>query len=146
MFINGRLFVGGMADYKLTISDPKTGKSVKKDLGGSAADALLTKDVGDKVAGDTLGFTGYEFEITGGSDNAGFPLRKGIRGIGRKKIFTYRGVGFSGRNRWGKTQKGLRVKKTVSGSRVTPQTTQVNLKILKEGSQTLFVAKEEKKE
>ena len=132
-----------MADFKLTINDPKTGKSTKKDLTGSTSDGLLMKDVGDTVSGDQIGFAGYEFQITGASDNAGFPQRKGIRGAGRKKIFTYKGVGFSGRDRWGKTQQGLRVKTTVTGSRITPQTSQVNLKILKEGSQTLF---EEKKE
>ena len=133
-----------MADFKLTISDPKTGKSVKKDITGGAADALLLKDVGDKVAGDMLGFLGYEFELTGGSDSAGFPMKKSIRNVARKNIFTYKGVGFSGRDRWGKTQHGLRVKKTVAGSRVSPQTTQVNLMILQEGPQTLFT--EEKKE
>lgn len=135
-----------MADFKLTISDPKTGKSIKKDLTGGAADALLMKDVGDKVVGDSIGFSGYEFELTGGSDNAGFPLKKSIRGAGRKIIFTYKGVGFSGRDRWGKTQRGLRVKKAVAGSKITAQTTQVNMKILQEGPQTLFEKKEEAKE
>ena len=133
-----------MADFKLTISDPKTGKSVKKDITGGAVDALLMKDVGDKIEGEPIGFGGYEFEVTGGSDSAGFPLKKSIRGAGRKTIFTYKGVGFSGRDRWGITQNGLRVKKAVAGSKITQQTTQVNLKILKEGSQALFT--EEKKE
>ena len=133
-----------MADFKLTISDPKTGKSVKKDITGGAVDALLLRDVGDKVDGEHIGFAGYEFELTGGSDSAGFPLKKSIRGSGRKTIFTYRGVGFSGRDRWGVMQRGLRVKKAVAGSKITGQTTQVNLKILKEGPQALFT--EEKKE
>ncbi|HLC19533.1 MAG TPA: S6e family ribosomal protein [Candidatus Nanoarchaeia archaeon] len=137
-----------MADFKLTISDPKTGKSVKKDITGGAVDALLLRDVGDKVDGEHIGFAGYEFELTGGSDSAGFPLKKSIRGSGRKTIFTYRGVGFSGRDRWGVMQRGLRVKKAVAGSKITGQTTQVNLKILKEGPQALFTEekKEEKKE
>ena len=45
-------------------------------------------------------------------------------------------------------QRGLRVKKAVAGSKITAQTTQVNLKILKEGPQALFTEekKEEKKE
>ena len=108
----------------------------------------MLRDVGDKVDGEPIGFAGYEFELTGGSDSAGFPLKKSIRGSGRKTIFTYRGVGFSGRDRWGVMQRGLRVKKAVAGSKITAQTTQVNLKILKEGPQALFTEekKEEKKE
>lgn len=129
-----------MADFKLTINNPKTGKSYKKDVSGKDADALLSKDIGEKVAGDALGFSGYEFEITGGSDSAGFPMRHGIRGAARQKVYTYKGVGFSGRNRWGKTEKGLRVKTTVRGQKIAAETIQVNLEIVKEGAVDLFKA------
>lgn len=129
-----------MAEFKLTISNPKTGKSYKKDLSGKEAEALLSKDIGEKVVGDTVGFSGYEFEITGGSDSSGFPMRHGIRGAARQKIYTYKGAGFSGRNRWGRTEKGLRVKTTVRGQKIAAETTQVNLKILKEGTVDLFKA------
>ena len=132
-----------MAEFKLTIGNPKTGKSVKKDIAGPQAEVLLGKDIGETISGDALGFAGYEFEITGGSDNAGFPMRYGLKGFGRKRILTYFGVGFSGKNRWGRGQKGLRVKTLVCSQKIFPKISQVNLKITKEGAATLF---EEKKE
>ena len=131
-----------MAEFKLTIGDPKTGKSVKKDLSGPQAEALLGKDIGETVSGDALGFAGYEFMITGGSDNAGFPMRYGLKGFGRKRILTYSGVGFSGKNRWGRGQKGLRVKTLVCSQKIFPKISQVNLKITKMGSAPLFEQKE----
>ncbi|MBW2963514.1 hypothetical protein KY306_01940, partial [Candidatus Woesearchaeota archaeon] len=78
-----------------------------------------------------------EFEITGGSDFAGFPMKKGVKGFGRKKVLLSKGVGFSGKTRWKKKKKGLRVKKTVCGETIYPKITQINLKILKEGSEAL---------
>ena len=135
-----------MAEFKLTINNPKTGKSYKHDIKDSHADALLTKDLGETVSGSAVGLDGYEFEITGGSDNAGFPMRSGLLGTGRKRIFAYGGVGFSGRDRWKKTQKGLRMKVAVAGQKIGPSTTQINLKVLKEGSHVFQdKPKEEKK-
>ena len=134
-----------MAEFKLTINNPKTGKSYKHDVKDTHADSLLTKELGEKVSGDALGFAGYEFEIMGGSDNAGFPMRSGLAGSGRKRIFTYKGVGFSGRDRWEKTKKGLRMKVAVAGQKIGASTTQVNLKILKEGSHVFVDAKKEEK-
>jgi len=116
-----------MAEFKLTIGNPKTGKSYKKDVSGSEAEKLLGKDIGENVLGDEIGYSGYEFVITGGSDSAGFPMRRGIRGVGRTKIFTYKGVGFSGRNRWKKRQDGLRVRKSVRGQKIGSKTSQINL-------------------
>ncbi len=125
-------------DLKVTINNPKTGKSVKKDITGKEADVFLGKDIGDTVSGDTVGFSGYEFKISGGSDHAGFPMRSGLKGVERKRIFTYKGVGFSGRNRHGKMEDGLRIKRMVFGQRIGPKITQVNLVVTKEGQTPLF--------
>ena len=135
-----------MVDFKLTIGNPKTGKSYKKDITGKEADALLGKDIGETINGDDIGFPGYEFVATGGSDYAGFPMRHGIKGAGRKMILMYRGTGFSGRDRWRKTQRGLRVKKTICGQKIYPKITQVNLKITKEGPKDLFAEEKPKEE
>ena len=132
-----------MADFKLTISNPKTGKSFKRDVTGKEADNLLGKDIGEPVSGDLIGFPGYEFAITGGSDLAGFPMRRGIQGFARKRITMYEGVGFSGLSRKGRRQQGLRRKRTVVGKKVSPKITQVNLKVTKEGSTDLFAEKKE---
>jgi len=125
-----------MVEFKLVLS-AKNGKSFQKQITGKEAEVLLGKKVKDKISGDKVGFAGYEFEITGGSDFAGFPMRKGVKGFGRKKVLLSKGVGFSGKTRWKKKKKGLRVKKTVCGEVVYPKITQINLKILKEGSEAL---------
>jgi len=114
----------------------KDGKSIQKEVKDSAAEALHNKCIGDAVSGDELGFPGYLFLITGGSDKCGFPMRKGIQSA-RKRIMVEKGVGCSGLDRNGKKQKGLLSKKTVCGERISKIIHQVNMKVTKEGSQPL---------
>ena len=136
-----------MAEFKVVIGT-KNGKSYQKDLKGAEAEHLHNLKIGDKVSGDAIGFSGYEFEITGGSDKCGFPMRRGVQ-FARKKILTMKGVGFCGLNREGGKQNGLIKKRTVCGDRISNIIVQVNLKALKEGAQKLGgdeAAKEEKKE
>lgn len=114
----------------------KDGKSYQKELKDAAAEALHNKRIGDTVSGDELGFPGYEFQVTGGSDKCGFPMRKGIQAA-RQRIMVGKSVGCSGLDRNGKKQKGLLQKKTVCGERVTKIIHQVNMKIVKEGAQPL---------
>ena len=129
-----------MADYKLSMNDSKDGKSYKREVKDEEAQALLGHKIGDKVKGDAFGLPGYEFEITGGSDNCGFPLRKDIS-VPRKRILTVSGVGVKpGRD-------GMRQRKTVCGNRLDDNTSQVNLKILKYGKDKLGEpGKEQEKE
>lgn len=130
-------------EFKAVIG-AKDGKSYQKAVKGNEAEALLKKSIGDKVSGEELGFAGYEFLITGGSDNCGFPMRKGIVFL-RKKIMTGKGVGFSGKDRNKKNQPGLLKKRTVCGEAITKSISQVNLKVLKEGPHP-FVDASEKQE
>jgi len=128
-----------MAEFKLVIADPKTGKCVQKEVKDAEAKAFAGLKIKDAVKGEAIGFPGYEFTLTGGSDKSGFPMRSGIMGA-RKKIKTYPGLGYR------KTkEKGMQKRKTVCGSRVTPNIAQISLKITKEGSASLF-PKEEAKE
>ena len=132
-----------MVSFKVVIGT-KEGKCLQKEVAEPDANAFLGKKVGDKIAGEIIGLTGYEFEITGGSDYAGFPMRKDITGVGRKRILAIEGVGLK------KIAKGIRVRKTVCGNTIHPKISQINLKILKAGAQPLPFpepkAKEEKKE
>jgi len=114
----------------------KDGKSYQKEVKDAAAEALHNKVIGDTVSGEELGFPGYEFLITGGSDKCGFPMRKGIQAA-RKRIIAGKSVGFSGLDRNKKKQPGLLNKKTVCGERISKIIHQVNLKVLKEGPQSL---------
>jgi small subunit ribosomal protein S6e len=120
-----------MAEFKLNISDPKTGKTYKRDVKDDQAKVFLHKKIGDKLSGDGCGFAGYEFEITGGSDYCGFPMRRDVLGSARKKILIVKGVGIR------KNRKGRRVRKTVAGNTVFSKTSQINLKILKYGKEKL---------
>lgn len=128
-----------MAEYKLVIGT-KDGKSYQKELKSPEADLLFDKKVGDKVSGDAIGLTGYEFEITGGSDKSGFPMRKDVSASRRKKIFTTSSHGV-----WIPT-KGKKIRKTVAGNMVHENTAQINLKVLKEGKAPLAPVEEKAEE
>jgi len=86
-----------MVDFKLVLGT-KDGKSHQKEIKSPEADNLLKARIGDTVSGDELGFSGYEFLVTGGSDKCGFPMRKGIQEA-RKKVLIGKSVGFCGKKR-----------------------------------------------
>ncbi len=118
-----------MAQFKLCIG-AKTGKCYQKEVKDAEAAGFLGKNVGENIAGDAFGMTGYEFQITGGSDYCGFPMRHGIQGA-RKKIYSYGGVGFP------HLKKGEKTRKTVCGHKIHDKITQINLKVLKEGAKKI---------
>ncbi len=138
-----------MADFKLVIADPKSGKTVQKEAKEGSADALIGLKIKDKVDGSKIGFEGYEFEIRGGSDYCGFPLRKGILGLRRKSILIGKSVGCAGKERKlrkhtkPRSRGGFRCKKTVCPDVIQDKTVQINLKVLKAGKEPLFEAKAE---
>jgi small subunit ribosomal protein S6e len=128
-----------MVSFKVVIGT-KEGKCLQKEVGDADASAFLGKKVGDKIVGEALGFTGYEFEITGGSDYAGFPMRKDITGVGRKRILAVEGIGLK------KIAKGMRVRKTVCGNTIHPKIVQINMRILKAGASPLPMPEPKPKE
>ena len=129
-----------MVSFKLVISDPKTGKSYQREVKDQDAKGIAGLKIGDAVKGELIELTGYEFIITGGSDNAGFPMRKDVTSSARKRVLITRGFGLR------KARKGMRVRRTVAGNAVTDKTAQVNLKITKHGSAKLEPEGEKKEE
>ena len=133
-----------MADLKLVLG-MKDGKTYQRELKGAEAESLHGKRIGETISGDIIGLSGYEFLITGGSDKCGFPMRKGIQ-YARKRVLMGESVGFCGKKRplrkksTRTTQKGLVKRRTVCGERITSIIHQVNMKVLKEGSQPLAEA------
>jgi len=119
-----------MVEFKLVIGH-KDGKSIQKAVKDTEANALLGLKLGDKVLGDKLGMAGYEFELCGGSDYCGFPMRKDLPGIGRKKILMVKGVGLKD------AAAGIRKRRTVCGSTIHSKIVQLNLKVTKEGKEAL---------
>jgi small subunit ribosomal protein S6e len=144
-----------MAEFKLVISDPKTGRSVQKEIKDDSAKPLLGLKLGDTFKGESVDLPGYEFQITGGSDYAGFPMRSDVVGQARKRITAVKGVGVlnklrkpNPKNKGWRTMEGMRQKKTVAGNTIHVKTAQVNVKITKMGRDNIFPEKapEEKKE
>ena len=77
-----------MAEVKLVLSD-KSGKSYQTTADISS---FANKKIKDKLK-DIPNFSGYEFQITGGSDTSGFPMRWDVEGIGRKRLLLTSGPG-----------------------------------------------------
>ena len=119
-----------MAECKCVVNDVKVGKSYQKVLPDNP---FIGRKIGDKVNGSEVGLDGYELEITGASDNAGFPLRKDLGGIGRKQLVLTAGPGLRLRH----AESGVRVKKTVSANNIDQNVVQINLKVLQYGSQSV---------
>ena len=118
-----------MVECKCVINDGKTGKSYQKQV---QVDDFVGKKIGEKLSGAIIGLLGYELEITGGSDVAGFPMKKEIMGAGRKKMMLKKGD--TGANI---PTKGMMLRKTIVGNTVGTNTAQINVKIIKQGTKSV---------
>jgi len=128
-----------MAEFKVVIADTKSGKSKQLQLSSENSKALIGKKIKETFKGETIDLPGYELEITGGSDHAGFPMRPDVPGAGRKKILAGKSVGIRKLK-----NKSDRIRKTVCGNTIHEKTAQINIKILKMGPKNIF--EEEKAE
>lgn len=117
---------------KINIGVPSLKKTKQIELSDEQSKALFEKRIGETIKGELVDLPGYEFEITGGSDNAGFPMRQDVVVPGRRKILVTKGTGNQD------TRAGRRLRKTVAGAVIYRETAQVNLKAVKEGKQSLF--------
>ena len=125
--------------FKLNISNK--GKAWKLE---STAEHLVGKHIGDKIHGKELSadLDGYELEITGASDIAGFPHKQDVEGPELKRVLLTKGWGMWQRpRREGKkkryTPHGLRLRKTVRGKQLSEKTIQININVLKHGHKKL---------
>ncbi|MDV0443722.1 30S ribosomal protein S6e [Methanorbis rubei] len=112
-----------MVDFKVVLSDPKSGLSYKIDATGAAAGALLGKKIGTEVDGAPFGMNGYKITITGGSDKTGIPARADLPGNGKRHLLLSDGFGFHA------THNGERRRKTQRGNEIAADFVQVNAKI-----------------
>jgi small subunit ribosomal protein S6e len=117
-----------MVRFQLNLADGK--QSYKKEIDEDAMTRqLIGMSVGDELDGSTIGFDGYKFIITGGSDHSGFPMAPGVEGASPKRILIgHRGVGYKPK------RKGRRRRKRVRGSLISEDNYQINLKIVERGS------------
>ena len=127
--------------FKLVITNK--GKGYCKELSETEGQAFLNKKMKEKISGNTFGFKNYEFEITGGSDKDGFPMRYDLPSAARKKLLLNKAPGVK------IDRKGMRKRKTVRGNIIAEDIKQINLNVLKEGEKKLseiFGKTEENKE
>jgi len=114
--------------FKINISEK--GKAWKVE---SESEDLFGKSVRETIQGKEIKpeLDGYELEITGGSDIAGFPLYEKVEGLGLKRVLFKKGWGMKD------SRKGLRLRKTVRGKQISSSTSQINMKVVKAGSKPL---------
>lgn len=111
--------------FKLNISHK--GKTYKEE---TENEVLVGKKIGETIQGQDISsdLKGYELEITGTSDKAGFPGFKGLEGTGYHKRLLKKGPGMKNK------RKGVRLRKSHRGEEISLKTTQINTKIIKEGN------------
>ncbi|MDR0439295.1 MAG: 30S ribosomal protein S6e [Methanocalculaceae archaeon] len=120
-----------MVDFKIVVSDPKTGLSYKIDATGAAAGTLLGKKIGAEIDGAPFGLSGHKITITGGSDKTGTPSRPDLPGNGRRNILLSNGFGFHA------THSGERGRKGQRGNEITADFVQINAKITTYGEKPI---------
>jgi small subunit ribosomal protein S6e len=113
-----------MAKFKVVVSDPETGKSSFVEVEESRAVPLVGRRIGETIDGSALGLSGHKVLITGGCDNAGFPMRPDVHGGVKSKVLLGGGVGYNA------TEKGIRRRKTIRGNVITEDVAQINMKIV----------------
>jgi small subunit ribosomal protein S6e len=116
---------------KIVIADPKSGKAYGVDIPKDKEASLIGKKIGDKLEGGLVGADGYELEVTGGSDLAGFPMRSDVSGPRRVGVILSSGAGYR------TAGKGNREKRNVRGNIISDQIMQVNAKVVAAGSRPL---------
>ncbi len=115
-----------MPNFKLVVSDPKTGRAVSKELKDLQAQPLLGLKIGEILDASIIGIPG-KIKITGGSDKAGFPMRSDVMGGVKRYVLLTKGTGLK------KAGRGERRRKLIRGNTITEDIYQVNA-ILVEGS------------
>jgi small subunit ribosomal protein S6e len=118
-----------MAEFKLVIGDSKTKRSFKAELKSPDADQLLGKKIGEVFRGELIGLTGFEFQITGGTDKAGFAMYNNLDGIGRRRLLMKKAPSYHVPKKF----KGKLEKKTIRANTIANDIVQVNCKITKWG-------------
>ncbi|MCD6248421.1 MAG: 30S ribosomal protein S6e [Hadesarchaea archaeon] len=131
---------------KIVISDPSTGKAYQVEVDETRFRKLVGLRIGDKFGGELIGLSGYELQITGGTDKDGFPMRFDVMAPRRARVLISSPPGFRPK------MEGERRRKMVHGGTVSPTIVQLNTKVAKGGNKPLeeilrpeAVGEEEKK-
>ncbi len=116
---------------KVVVADPESGKAYQVEAEEARSRSLFTLRIGDKFDGEVVGLSGFELQITGGTDKDGFPMRFDVVGSRRARILIAGGVGFNPK------RDGERKRRLVRGDAVSPDIAQLNTKVVKKGSKPI---------
>ncbi len=116
---------------KFVIADTKKAKCYQKEVDASKISQLADLKIADDFDGGIIDVPGYKLKVTGGSGKGGFPMKKGVFGSSVQPVLLSYGSGMKSK------LKGLRRRKTVCGAAVSRDLTQVNVKVVKYGKQSL---------
>jgi small subunit ribosomal protein S6e len=114
-----------MPTFQVVLSDPKTRKAVRLELKDPKSSFMLGLRIGQVVDANPIGIKG-KIKIAGGSDRAGFPMRAGIQGSGKRYVNVADAPGFR------PTTSGLRRRKLLRGETISEDIYQINA-VLTEG-------------
>ncbi|PSP74145.1 30S ribosomal protein S6e [Halobacteriales archaeon QS_3_64_16] len=120
-----------MAEFQVAVADPNDGTTYQFDVEGQDANRFLGREIGADVDGGSVGLSGYTLEITGGSDDAGRPMREDVAGPDLKALLLDGGTGFN------PSKEGERRRITVRGREVSDATSQVNARITDRGGESI---------
>ncbi|WP_049985267.1 30S ribosomal protein S6e [Halobellus rufus] len=112
-----------MAEFKVVVSD-ETGHTEQFEVDGQDANRFIGRELGDEVDGGSVGLDGQTLELTGGSDEAGRPMRADVAGANLKELLLEGGVGYK------PSRDGERKRITVRGRQISDATAQVNASLV----------------
>jgi small subunit ribosomal protein S6e len=116
-----------MAEFTVAVSDPETGLTHQVDVSDQDANRFIGRELGEEVEGSAVELDGYTLKLTGGSDDAGRPMREDVKGTTLKAVLLTGGTGFK------PEKEGERKRVTVRGREVSDATRQINAKISEQG-------------
>jgi len=116
-----------MAEFTVAVSDPEDGTTYQVDVSDQDANRFIGREIGEEVDGNAVGLEGYTLEITGGSDDAGRPMREDVRGADLQSVLLEGGTGFN------PNRDGERKRVTVRGREVGDATRQINAVVADRG-------------
>ncbi|CCQ36912.1 30S ribosomal protein S6e [Natronomonas moolapensis 8.8.11] len=119
-----------MADFQVIVGDDD-GTTYSFEVDGQDANRFIGRSIGETVDGDAVGLSGYEVEITGGSDQSGRPMHGEVSGAETTTLLSTGGVGFE------PTVDGERKRITVRGAEVSEETRQINAKVASRGDESV---------
>jgi small subunit ribosomal protein S6e len=119
-----------MADFTVAVADPDDGHTYQVDVDGQDANRFIGRELGEEVDGSAVGLDGYTLELTGGSDDAGRPMREDVPGTELKELLLTGGTGYEPK------RDGERQRVTVRGREVSDDTRQINARIAGRGDES----------